>query len=118
MAGRFGGGEACPACGKSVYANEEVRAAGKKWHKACFRCSKCQKGLDSTTVSDHEGKLFCRRCYAQECGIGGYGFGQGAGVLGTDGAVIAAQPGGVGMTEGRGVGCLCNKRCMRLVLMC
>ncbi|XP_062523556.1 cysteine and glycine-rich protein 1-like isoform X1 [Corticium candelabrum] len=90
---RFGGGKKCPACTKSVYANEEVLSAGKSWHKACFRCSACGSTLDSTTVSDHDGKLFCRRCYGKNYGIGGYGFGQGAGVLSTDGAVKVARQG-------------------------
>ena len=96
---RFGGGKKCPACTKSVYANEEVLSAGKSWHKACFRCSACGSTLDSTTVSDHDGKLFCRRCYGKNYGIGGYGFGQGAGVLSTDGAVKVARQGRVGGEE-------------------
>jgi hypothetical protein len=27
-----------PKCNQNVYAAEEVPAAGKKWHKMCFKC--------------------------------------------------------------------------------
>ena len=34
----FGGGNKCGVCGKSVYFNEERKAAGKSFHVSCFRC--------------------------------------------------------------------------------
>jgi predicted nucleic-acid-binding Zn-ribbon protein len=30
----------CPKCNQPVYHAEEVAAAGKKWHKTCFKCGK------------------------------------------------------------------------------
>ncbi|XP_065845145.1 cysteine and glycine-rich protein 1-like [Oscarella lobularis] len=119
----FGGAPKCPVCNKSVYANEEVAHEQKKYHKACFRCSKCGKGLDSLNVCNRDDKLFCKRCYGQEYGIGGYGFGMGAGVLGTDGgkgsaasattkgsATARGGGGASGPSFGGGVKCgRCNK---------
>ena len=91
----------CPKCNQAVYHAEEVQAAGKKWHKTCFKCGKvsflysafalslfltlpmsdcvsneidfhllfsglCRKMLESTTLAEHEGDLFCKQCYARK----------------------------------------------------
>lgn len=32
----------------------------QSWHKGCFRCGKCGKGLESTTVADRDGEVFCK----------------------------------------------------------
>ncbi|XP_066999760.1 muscle LIM protein Mlp84B isoform X2 [Anabrus simplex] len=74
----------CPKCGKSVYAAEERVAGGLKWHKMCFKCGMCNKLLDSTNCSEHEGELFCKVCHARKFGPKGYGFGGGAGCLSMD----------------------------------
>jgi len=74
----------CPKCDKSVYAAEEKIAAGLKFHKGCFKCDMCNKFLESTNVSEHERKLFCRQCHGRKFGPKGYGFGGGAGALGMD----------------------------------
>ncbi|CAB3978734.1 cysteine and glycine-rich 1-like [Paramuricea clavata] len=51
----FGGGVRCKVCGKAVYHAE--RAEGSpEFHKMCLKCSLCNKLLDSTTVTMHEGK--------------------------------------------------------------
>lgn len=74
----------CPKCGKSVYAAEEMLAAGGKWHKSCFKCGLCNKKLDSTNSTDHEGEIYCKQCYGRKYGPKGYGFGGGAGCLSMD----------------------------------
>ncbi|XP_076304032.1 muscle LIM protein 1-like [Tachypleus tridentatus] len=74
----------CPKCSKSVYAAEEILAAGQKWHKNCFKCGLCQKRLDSTNASEHDSQIFCKQCYGRKFGPKGYGFGQGAGTLNMD----------------------------------
>ena len=41
---QWGGGKKCARCGKTVYANEEIIAAGESWHKrGCFTCKECGK---------------------------------------------------------------------------
>ncbi|CAK9299455.1 unnamed protein product [Gordionus sp. m RMFG-2023] len=74
----------CPKCGKSVYAAEERLAGGYHWHKFCFKCDLCNKMLESTNVTEHEGKLYCKQCHGRKFGPKGYGFGGGAGALSMD----------------------------------
>ncbi|XP_048409088.1 cysteine and glycine-rich protein 1-like [Stegostoma tigrinum] len=81
FAQKFGSSEKCPRCGQSVYAAEKIIGAGKAWHKLCFRCAKCGKGLESTTLADKDGEIYCKACYSKNFGPKGFGFGQGAGAL-------------------------------------
>ena len=74
----------CAKCGKAVYMAEELLAAGKKWHKLCFKCSKCRKMLDSSTMAEHGGELFCKSCHSRNFGTSGYGYGIGAGTLSSE----------------------------------
>merc|ERR1711964_769157 len=74
----------CPKCGKSVYAAEEKLAGGHKWHTGCFKCSMCNKMLDSTNCNERDSALFCKACYGRRYGPKGYGFGGGAGALNMD----------------------------------
>ena len=30
------------------------------YHKACFKCSMCNKSLDSTLVTQHEDNIYCK----------------------------------------------------------
>ena len=66
MSSAYGGGAKCPRCDKTVYFNEEVVAAGKKWHKNCFKCKGCKKALDSMTMAQHEGELYCKECHKKD----------------------------------------------------
>ncbi|KAM3849577.1 cysteine and glycine-rich protein 1-like isoform 1-T1 [Diretmus argenteus] len=82
IAQKFGGSDKCPRCGKAVYAAEKVMGAGSAWHKnGCFRCALCGKGLESTTLADKDGDIYCKGCYAKNFGPKGFGFGLGAGAL-------------------------------------
>jgi cysteine/glycine-rich protein len=76
-----------------VYANEAKLAAGNKWHSMCFKCTACNKMLESTTLAEHEGSLYCKSCHGKHFGPKGYGYGQGAGVLSMDtGSATQTQP--------------------------
>uniref|UniRef100_A0A671NGH7 Cysteine and glycine-rich protein 1 n=1 Tax=Sinocyclocheilus anshuiensis TaxID=1608454 RepID=A0A671NGH7_9TELE len=81
FAQKFGGSDNCPRCSKAVYAAEKVIGAGNAWHRGCFRCAKCGKGLESTTLADKDGEIYCKGCYAKNFGPKGFGYGQGAGAL-------------------------------------
>ncbi|XP_017158199.1 cysteine and glycine-rich protein 2 isoform X2 [Poecilia reticulata] len=80
----WGGGNKCSACHGTVYHAEEVQCDGKSFHKCCFLCMVCRKGLDSTTVSIHDEEIYCKSCYGKKYGPKGYGYGQGAGTLNMD----------------------------------
>lgn len=74
----------CPRCSKNVYFAEEKQALGKSWHKLCFVCANCRKLLDSGSITEHDGEMFCSSCYRKNFGPKGYGFGGGAGTLSMD----------------------------------
>jgi hypothetical protein len=71
MPPKFGGAEKCGRCTKSVFFAERVIAEGKPYHKACFVCARCRKGLESTTVTGHGDEIFCKACYGKEFGPAG-----------------------------------------------
>lgn len=75
FATKFGGSEKCLRCGKSVYAAEKVMGGGLPWHKSCFRCALCGKSLESTNVTDKDGEIYCKVCYAKNFGPKRMGYG-------------------------------------------
>ncbi|EDW96416.1 muscle LIM protein Mlp84B [Drosophila simulans] len=78
-------GEGCPRCGGYVYAAEQMLARGRSWHKECFKCGTCKKGLDSILCCEAPDKnIYCKGCYAKKFGPKGYGYGQGGGALQSD----------------------------------
>ena len=79
---RFGGAPKCPVCDKSVYAAEKMLGPeSKAYHKACFKCSECNKKVDSVTMAAKGAVLYCKTCYGSNFGPTGYGYGGGAGAL-------------------------------------
>uniref|UniRef100_A0A0E9US04 LIM zinc-binding domain-containing protein n=1 Tax=Anguilla anguilla TaxID=7936 RepID=A0A0E9US04_ANGAN len=51
------------------------------WHQNCFNCANCGKRLESTTLTEKDGEIYCKGCYAKNFGPKGFGYGQGAGAL-------------------------------------
>jgi len=74
----------CPKCDKSVYAAESRKVGELSFHKECFKCSMCNKALDSTNLNCHERVLYCKVCHGRKFGPKGYGFGGGAAGLSMD----------------------------------
>ncbi|KAJ2723864.1 hypothetical protein GGI07_002327 [Coemansia sp. Benny D115] len=62
----------CPRCSKVIYAAELGMAAGRKYHKACIRCVSCNSSIGSLQITEHEGEIYCRQCYAREFGPKGF----------------------------------------------
>lgn len=57
--------DACPTCGKPVYAVEELKVDGQKYHKTCFRCTMCNKQLSAGGYAKVHGKAYCKPHFAQ-----------------------------------------------------
>ena len=74
-------GDNCPRCDKKVYFAEEVNVRTRKWHKLCFKCENCNKLLEPSKFTEHEGSTFCQPCYSKKFGPKGYGFAGGCGTL-------------------------------------
>jgi cysteine and glycine-rich protein len=86
---KFGGQEKCPKCQKAVYFAERVIAGGQAYHKMCFICSSCRKCLESTTVTEHEGTIYCKACYGKQFGPAGFRGGTAGGSMHTEHSVNA-----------------------------
>ncbi|CAF4018546.1 unnamed protein product [Adineta steineri] len=76
-------GNTCPRCSKTVYLAEEVKAAGKSFHKSCYTCAHCKKSINAARYCEHEGELYDNNCYQRLFGPKGVGYGIGSGTLST-----------------------------------
>ncbi|KAJ1945840.1 hypothetical protein FBU59_002194 [Linderina macrospora] len=65
----------CPRCAKQIYHAEKAVGPRGPWHKACFKCRRCNTLLSSTTVTEHDGEAFCRNCYTKLFSPRGYNIG-------------------------------------------
>ncbi|CAF1060445.1 unnamed protein product [Adineta steineri] len=53
----------CPRCSKTVYSAEEVKAAGKSFHKRCYSCAHCKGSISGARYCEHDGELYDNNCY-------------------------------------------------------
>ena len=88
---KVGGAPKCPRCGKSVYAAEQQLANGRAFHKSCFSCKHCSKKLDSTTLCEREGDIYCKACYAGAFGPTGFRSGGQGAMMATEGKEAEQQ---------------------------
>ena len=75
----------CPRCGKAVYFAERAQGPGGEWHKMCLKCKTCRKLLDSTTLCNHDGEVYCKACYGKHFGPHGFGYAGGGSIMHTQG---------------------------------
>ncbi|KAJ1860719.1 hypothetical protein LPJ73_001263 [Coemansia sp. RSA 2703] len=70
----FGGvpPDICPRCNKTIYHAEQGMAAGRKYHKSCIRCKSCNTSIGSLQITEHDGDIFCKQCYARDFGPKGF----------------------------------------------
>uniref|UniRef100_A0A0B7B5W6 LIM zinc-binding domain-containing protein n=1 Tax=Arion vulgaris TaxID=1028688 RepID=A0A0B7B5W6_9EUPU len=66
MPPKFGGGEKCGICEKSVYAQEKIEAGGLPFHKNCFKCSTCKMPLKLQNYAQAGKVLYCKNHYQSE----------------------------------------------------
>ena len=68
---KLGGGKnKCMRCSKSVYAAESIAGPGGEWHKQCLACNACRKLLDTITLMEHRGEVYCRACFSKSAAVG------------------------------------------------
>ncbi|XP_025112685.1 LIM domain-containing protein WLIM2b-like [Pomacea canaliculata] len=66
MPPKFGGGEKCGICQKTVYAQERIEAGNIPFHKQCFKCHNCKMSLNLQNYAQAEGQLYCKKHYQDE----------------------------------------------------
>ena len=59
----------------------------------CLKCKTCRKLLDSTTLCNHDGEVYCKACYGKHFGPHGFGYAGGGSMMHTQGVPeTAAAP--------------------------
>ncbi|BFZ05540.1 hypothetical protein BsWGS_08579 [Bradybaena similaris] len=66
MPPKFGGGDKCGICDKTVYAQEKIEAGGVSFHKNCFKCSQCKMTLNLQNYGQADKAIFCKKHYHEQ----------------------------------------------------
>lgn len=56
----LGRGNRCISCSENVGHAEEIRKAGKVYHKNCYTCTNCKSRLNQGAELESKGKLYCK----------------------------------------------------------
>lgn len=89
---KFGGGNKCAVCQKTVYPQEEVAFDSKFYHKECFKCSICDKTIDGVSkAGSMDGKVSHRNCFQKQMQTSGGKYGGEKVVAGVKAANVAAN---------------------------
>eukprot|EP01108_Squamamoeba_japonica_P008709 TRINITY_DN7800_c0_g1_i1.p2 TRINITY_DN7800_c0_g1~~TRINITY_DN7800_c0_g1_i1.p2 ORF type:complete len:155 (-),score=18.88 TRINITY_DN7800_c0_g1_i1:55-477(-) len=62
----------CHVCKKLVYNSDVKKALGHRYHRWCFRCTKCNATLTLGKERAHEDQAFCERCHQSLFGAQGF----------------------------------------------
>ena len=62
----------------------------------------------SSTMAEHEGKLFCKPCHTRQFGLKGYGYGGGAGTLASEAGSHQTDGGGKYISNSVGISSLAS----------
>ncbi|OAF69688.1 Cysteine-rich protein 2 [Intoshia linei] len=65
--------EMCYRCNKTVYFAEQIIKLNQKWHKNCFTCQKCNTSIQMGSYCEHDGEVYCKKCYNSDYKPVGYG---------------------------------------------
>jgi len=71
MSPKWGAGNKCPACDKTVYPNEQIFCQDRKpFHRACIKCGVrgCSNQLRAGGVHRHDNINVCDRCHIEQYG--------------------------------------------------
>lgn len=72
---QLGGAPKCLKCNQAAYFTEQVHAPGGIYHKSCLTCTSCLKRLETSTLNENSGNLYCKSCYQKAFGPVGFGNG-------------------------------------------
>ncbi|KAI9269836.1 hypothetical protein BY458DRAFT_185208 [Sporodiniella umbellata] len=63
----------CPSCASLIAENDSwIEHDKKKWHRQCFSCFSCKKGLEANPLVDLQNRPCCEPCFLSQAGKRAY----------------------------------------------